>query len=325
MERIIIDTDPGIDDMFAIMLALQSEEIVIEGITTVEGNGRLEDVTNNAMKILTMMGRTDIKVYKGCKLSHGHGFDIVEEIHGRDAMGDVVSCDMIDMSYEDEYAVDYILRTIKENPGEITLATLGPLINIAEAIKKEPETMKLVKRIVMMGGAIEGGNVNAYAEANFFNDAEAAKAIVASHIPEKVMIGLDGTHKMQISSDVREIFNTIDSELAHTIYKITQTYVDFYWKQLEVRGFIPHDVLVIMYLIDPDIAMIKNCYIAIETEGIRRGQSVVSFNNVTYNAKVCTDAHSEQAIRLLFSRLFPKQQQDVELMLDRIYTRNYNM
>ena len=319
MERIIIDTDPGIDDTFAILLALQSPEIKVEGITTVEGNGHIENVTKNALRILEMAGRQDVKVYKGSSIKN-KDFSEVEEIHGIDAFGGVFKDFEPQCSCEAEHAVDFIIRKVSENPGEITLATLGPLVNIAAAVKKAPEAMKQVRKIVIMGGAVNGGNVSPVAEANFFNAPDAADIVMTSAIPEKVMVGLDATCKLLLSSNVREILHQIKNKIANALYDITQVYVDFYWKTVRITGFTPHDTLVILYLINPALAETRRGKVRVVEEGLAKGQSVVDFNAADKDAEVCLDVDRTACIRKLLETMFPGNLEEInEALLNNVY------
>ena len=313
MERIIIDSDPGIDDTCAILLALASDAITVEGITTVEGNGTLEHVTRNALRILSLAGREDVPVFKGCRLP-GHDFSVVNEIHGKDAFGDVFEDDINDSSCESEHAVDFIIRTVSENPGEITIAALGPLKNIAQAIVKAPEVMKRVRRLILMGGAIQGGNVTPVAEANIHGDPEAAHIVFSSGIDDILMVGLDATSKFLINADLRELFVHLDDAIAQAIYKISRIYVDFYWESSHIIGFVPHDALVIMYLIDQSIIDTRDYRITVVTEeGPSLGRTIAQDENP--NAKVCIDLHYRDAIRLFYKTMFPEESE----LLDHVF------
>ncbi len=319
MERIIIDTDPGIDDAFAIFLALASDAITVEGITTVEGNGTLEHVTENAKRILSFAGRADIPVCPGARLP-GHDFSVVNQIHGFDAFGDVLEESLANGIGESEEAVDFILRTVSENPGEITIAALGPLKNIAEAIKRAPEVMKDLKRLIIMGGALNGGNVTPVAEANIHGDPLSAHIVFSSDIGEIIMTGLDATSKFHISADLREILYQLDDEIAQLLYKISRVYVDFYFKTSQIIGFVPHDVLVILYLIDPSVIDTHEYRISVVTErGPALGQTVVTEGRT--NARVCIDLHYREAIRLFYRTMFPDSREILDCVLDRLWSQ----
>ncbi len=187
--RFIIDTDTGADDACALIYAAKSENAVIEGITVLAGNVELEQGTKNALMALELAG-CDAPVYKGA--DHRYGGDRIDafSVFGKDGMGDA---DLIHPSREaeDGDAIDFILDTVKNNPGEIEIICLGPATNIAKAIDKDPETMKQVKMIWSMGTAGLGpGNATPVAEFNIYSDADAYKVLLDSHLPVTI-IGLD--------------------------------------------------------------------------------------------------------------------------------------
>jgi purine nucleosidase len=315
MERVIIDTDPGIDDTFAILLALFSSEVEVEGLTIVEGNGCLEDVTRNALRILAVVRAGCVGVYRGCRLE-GKDFSDVRGIHGDDAWGDAYGMVVPDDCEEDESAVDFIIRKIAEHPGEITIAALGPLSNIAAAVEKDPETMRLAKGLVIMGGAVGEGNVTPFAEANFHNAPGAAATVFASGIPNITMICLDATREMLVTSELRERIGRLGGELADVLYRITRKYRDFYRRRSGLDGFTPHDAMVIAYLIRPDLAEVFDCRVEVVTEGEEAGRSLVDRDSPNPNAQACVSAKIDEVISMLFCTLFPWFPRAVEAALD---------
>ena len=315
MKRVVIDTDPGIDDTFAILTAINAPKLRIEGITTVEGNGPIDVVTNNVFRILSLADHPDIKVYQGGRLP-GKDFTDVHEIHGRDGWGDIFSAVDWKKQPESESAVDFLIRIVTENPNEITIAALGPLVNIAAAIRKDPEAMKKAEGLVIMGGAIEGGNVTACSEANFHNAPEAARVVMNSGIENITMVGLDVTRKFLISSRTRELFLRMDGKMAKTLYDISQKYVDFHWRSGRQRGFTPHDVMVLLYIIRPGLFTTRKSRVEVVTEGVERGRSMVNLESNTPNAEVCIDSEIQEAIRLMLTLLFPGHVDDIDNVLN---------
>lgn len=190
--KVIIDTDTAGDDAAAIIMAALYPEIDIKGVTVVSGNVALEQGAKNALMSLEVAGRTDVPVYCGAKESiAGEEYDIFS-VYGEDGMGDA---DLIHPTTTPESmpAVDFILKTVAEHPGEIDLIALGPATNIAKAIKEDPKTMAKVKHIWVMGTAGFGpGNASPVAEFNIFKDPDAFKILADSGIPMTVM-GLDET------------------------------------------------------------------------------------------------------------------------------------
>ncbi len=189
VRHFIIDTDTGADDACALIYAAKSDNVVIEGVTVLAGNVELEQGTKNALMALELAG-SDAPVYKGA--DHRYGGERIEaySVFGTDGMGDA---DLIHpaRTAEDKDAIDFILDTVRANPGEIEILSIGPATNIALAIDKDPETMKQVKMIWSMGSAGLGpGNATPVAEFNVYSDAEAYKKMLDSGLPVTI-VGLD--------------------------------------------------------------------------------------------------------------------------------------
>lgn len=186
-QKIIIDTDPGIDDALAVLLALASTELDILGITTVIGNISLETAFNNTRRLCALAGRAEIPVFKGCGQPLKREWVSAEWVHGRDGLGGVVLPES-KAEKKTQHAVDFLLTELdKHLPQTITLAALGPLTNIAEALQKAPEIMQKLKKIVIMGGSFDEklnprGNASPYAEYNIFADPHAADLVFNSGI-----------------------------------------------------------------------------------------------------------------------------------------------
>ena len=204
--KIILDTDPGNDDLLAIVMALQSDLIDIRGLTIVGGNASLENTTNNALSLLTYMSREEVPVYIGDPSALNEGSTSPEEydefishrieIHGHTGLH--VDLPMPSIKPIEGHAVDFIIREAELHKGEMVLVGIGPLTNIAKAIKKQPELKQWLKGIYLMGGAINvAGNVTEYAEFNIYCDPEAANYVLSSGIGINVC-GLDITRETYV-------------------------------------------------------------------------------------------------------------------------------
>lgn len=185
-KKVVIDCDPGIDDSFALLLAMKHLDIL--GITAVGGNTGLADTSRNARFLTELGGRTDIPVYGGYDLALLGKSERAEEVHGSRGLGNVEIGEP-KKRLEDEHAVDFLTRIFKEQK-EVTLVTLGPLTNVAHALLKEPALKKRIPEIVCMGGSVTCGNSSACGEFNIYADPEAAKIVFESGIPIK-MAGLN--------------------------------------------------------------------------------------------------------------------------------------
>lgn len=190
MRKIIIDTDTGSDDAVAILMALRDPSVQVLAVTTVCGNVNMEQATVNAFRSIDAAQTYVPPVHQGAYRPLMRNAVTAENVHGRDGMGDI-GLPVPDMLPEKEHAVEAILRLVRENPGEVEIVTLGPATNLALAIMKDPEAMKLVKHIYSMGSGGYGmGNVTSVAEFNVFVDAEAYKVMVEFAVP-KTLVGID--------------------------------------------------------------------------------------------------------------------------------------
>ena len=318
MERLIIDTDPGVDDAIAILLAIYSKKINIEAITTVCGNCSLEQATKNALKTLNIGNANHIPVYAGANKPLRNEL-VVAKVHGDDGLGNT-SIPESNKEIEKEYAPDYLVRIAKQYPKEITLAPIGPLTNIAIAVENDPNFAKNIKRLVIMGGAEFGGNSSPVAEFNFWEDPEAAKIVFNAGFDEIVMVGLDATNKVVFSPKLREYLKHINTPIAKFIYDITDHYM--YAEQIETKiiGCVIFDALVTGYIIDESILELKDCYVDIATEGICKGQSVVDndgqYHNGKCNARVAYNAYDKKFFDIFYNTLFKEYHKDIKLILD---------
>lgn len=311
MRKIIIDTDPGIDDAIAILLALAAkEELEVVALTTVNGNVGVEQVTKNAFKILAMAGRSDIPVYKGNSKPLERENEHCEEFHGDDGLGNY-GLEECTGNLQEESAADFLVRKVREEKGEITLVPIGPLTNIAEAIQKDPEFVKNVKEVVIMGGAEHGGNMSPHAEFNFWMDPEAAKIVFAAGFEKVTMIGLDATSYVFLSPAMRELLYLINTPVSRFIHKITRLYADGHWEIEKKLGCELCDVLTIAYLLDESVVTKVDAFVDVETQGLCDGASVVYrtkyYPDKVKNCEVAVKADTKQFFDIFFGYLFPEQ------------------
>src|SRR5579862_6735068 len=171
--RIILDTDPGVDDAMAFFLALRSPELKVEAITPVSGNVPLSLTLPNALRLLEIAGRRDIPVAAGASAPLVRRLVTARYAHGENGLGGV-DFPAPSLKPVSESAVEMIRRIVRSSPGEITVVALGPLTNVATALKADPELAKMIRAIVLMGGSLSGGNITPAAEFNFYVDPEAA-------------------------------------------------------------------------------------------------------------------------------------------------------
>jgi len=311
-QKIIIDTDPGIDDTMAIFLSLNSPELDLLGLTTVYGNTSTDQGTINALRILEISSRQDIPVFGGAdkplKTQYtGKG----QFVHGHDGQGNT-NLDPPSTKAESGSAVDFLEKIIKENPGEIILVPIGPLTNIAELLLKNPKIAKDIKEIVLMGGnALSQGNASPSAEANIRNDPEAADIVFAADC-EISMVGLDVTNQVFMGKeDIEKIVN-FDSPQTKHLKKIFPFYVDFLTQFFDKEGMATHDSSAIAYLIDRNLFKTIQYPIVVETLGISRGKTWMGtgMDQLDHNpwenrrnVNICIEVDEEKVIDLIIERV----------------------
>ncbi|MFY9742576.1 MAG: nucleoside hydrolase, partial [Candidatus Sulfotelmatobacter sp.] len=188
-QRVIIDTDPGTDDAMAIILALNSPELKVEALTVVPGNVDGRQGLENALKIVSLAGRCDVTVAGGAHHPLNQKLITAQYWHGKNGLADV-ELPPSKCKADARFGPDLIIELLHKYPHQITLIPIGPLTNIALAVSKDPSIVGLAKDIVIMGGSITGGNVNGAAEANIYNDPEAAQIVFQAGWP-LTMVGLD--------------------------------------------------------------------------------------------------------------------------------------
>ena len=216
--KIIIDTDPGQDDAAALMLAFASpDELNLLGITTVAGNVPLSYTSRNARIVCELCGETGRRIFEGADRPMVRPLVTAEHVHGKTGLDGPVM-DEPKMALQPGHAVDFIIDTIRcEEPGTVTLCTLGPQTNIALALQKAPDIAPRVQQVVMMGGGcFEGGNITPAAEFNIYVDPEAADIVFKSGVPLVVM-PLDVTHKALTTRARVEAFRALGNEAGRMV------------------------------------------------------------------------------------------------------------
>uniref|UniRef100_M1CV94 Inosine-uridine preferring nucleoside hydrolase family protein n=1 Tax=Solanum tuberosum TaxID=4113 RepID=M1CV94_SOLTU len=203
IKKIIIDTDPGIDDAIAIFVALQSPEIEVIGLTTIFGNVHTTLSTRNALHLLEIAGRTDIPVAEGSHVTVTEGVKLQSSgyVHGTDGLGNQNISPPKGKPIE-QTAAEFLIQQASLYPGKVTVVALGPLTNIALAIQLDPEFFTNVGQIVVLGGAFSvNGNVSPAAEANIFKDPTAADIVFTSGA-DVLTVGLNITHQVVLTGNL---------------------------------------------------------------------------------------------------------------------------
>jgi purine nucleosidase len=281
--KVIFDTDflvPPQDDGLALALALKSPELQILGVTTVAGNGEMQQETADALRELEILGRSDIPVYMGSERPFVHqASEWAQTIHGKwwsDAPPVEPPGGFAKTQAQQESAVDFIIRTVNANPGQIYIIAIGPLTNIATAIRQSPGLAQKIKQLNIMGGAIGsldggGGNSTPNAEFNFWVDPEAAQVVVRSGVPIK-LTGLNVSRKTSFTKDSYDKIVAVDTPLTRFLKEQMDKR---YAANPNSRGGFMYDELTVASLIDPTLVMSKDMYVDVDiNHGPNYGVSV---------------------------------------------------
>jgi len=275
--KVLIDTDPGIDDAMALIFAHLAPSIEIVGITTVMGNGSIETVTQNALYICEQFD-INVPIHQGA----AQPLLVAPEapaafVHGDDALGNVQP-PTASHSIGEQYAAGFIVDTILAHPHEITLVSLGRLTNIAMALRINPDIANLVKQVVVMGGALGSnqftGNISPVAEANIYGDPHAADLVLTAAWPV-TLVGLDVTMQCIMTATHVQDLRSRAGSAGQFIWDITRHYDAFYRSTHGTDGFAIHDSCPIAYLLAPELFDVQAGPVRVVTEGISRGQTIL--------------------------------------------------
>jgi len=304
MKRLVIDTDPGVDDAHAILLAAAHPNARIEAITTLGGNVPLAHTTANACKILDALG-LDVPVFAGVDgalLEREH--EDAAHVHGTDGLGDA-GIPASTRKVEKEHAVHALIRLANENPGELTLVAIGPLTNIAIATRLDPELPQKYKELIVMGGAIyaQGNTPNTATEFNIYRDPEAA-AIVFQNWTNITLSSWETTVAHPISEALLEELCQTPTPLGNFFNKITAKIADFMQSIIGEKAMYAADAIAMAAAIEPSIiTRAQNCHVHIERAGqYTRGQTIVDWhahNGLSPNARIILELDAERFYELM--------------------------
>lgn len=261
--RVILDTDPGIDDALAILLAISSPEIELRGVAVAGGNCSLADGVRNALSVLALGGRQDIPVYAGVALPLIRPPYTAPESHGDAGLG-YARLPNSPKKPAGEHAVDMLIREIMSSPGGITLVALAPLTNVALAIRKEPRIVQAVREVIIMGGALNvEGNTTPLAEFNFFVDPHAAHIVLHSGMPI-TLIPWDITRKVLLTQAHVKRLLQIDSPVSRFIEEATRYYIEFHEAYFGYAGCSINDPAALALVFFPNLAGTKLIHVDVE-------------------------------------------------------------
>jgi len=276
---LIIDTDPGADDVVALLLALASQqELNVLALTTVAGNVRLDKTSRNARLAREWAGREEVPVYAGAPKPLMRTPIYAEDIHGKEGLSGVAIHEP-KAGLAEGNAVNYLIDTLKAaRPHSITLAMLGPQTNLALALIQEPGIVQGIKEVVVMGGAhFNGGNITPVAEFNLFADPQAAEVVLKSGV-KLTYLPLDITHKILTSGARLKQIAAIDNTASELVSNILNEYIKGDMEHYGLAGGPVHDATVIAYLLKPELFTGRSVNVVVDSrEGPTFGQTIVDW------------------------------------------------
>ncbi len=277
MTRIILDTDPGTDDAIALFLALASSEVQLEAITTTHGNVGIDLTTRNALALLELAGREDIPVARGSALPLVRPLVDAALVHGESGLGRLTLPEPATRPMA-QHAVDLLIERVLAAPNEITLVAVGPLTNLALAVRREPALARLVKEVVIMGGALRvPGNVTPAAEFNIYADPHAAQVVLLAGWPVR-LVALDVTNITSVSREQIAQLAQAGGKIGQAIEQMLRHYFEVFAPTSSRQGFALHDPLALAAAFRPDFITWEPLHVEVELSGtLTLGATVAAY------------------------------------------------
>ncbi|CAN5308911.1 pyrimidine-specific ribonucleoside hydrolase RihA [soil metagenome] len=302
---VILDVDPGHDDAVALMLACGHPDLDLLAVTTVAGNVTIEKTTRNALRVLSLVGCTDVPVGVGAPEPLERPLHTAEDIHGKSGLDGPEEIPHAGFEPDESGAVALIADTLRASTEPVTLIPVGPLTNIAAFLREHPGLKDRVARISLMGGSMGLGNTTPAAEFNIYVDPEAAREVFESGLPI-TMSGLDVTHQAGAGPRERARLRAT-GRVGHVV----AGFLDFFAATYEsVFGFDApplHDPVAVAAVLEPGLLKTRPMRVDIECESdLTRGETVCDFYGVTGmapNAEVGVELDRERFFRLLYGAL----------------------
>jgi len=274
--KVIFDTDPGIDDAMALLYLSKLSQIDLLGITTVVGNADIDTTTRNALFLRQQFGMTAPVVRGAGETLDGVSKDEPVIVHGKNGLGGIEIPAVDESGLQPGTASQFIIDTVKANPGEVTIIAVGRMTNLALALRQDPSIAKLVKQVIIMGGAFgykgRSGNVTPLAEANIHGDPVAADEMFAADWPV-VAVGLDVTHDIILDTDYLAALSRDVGQNGELLRQMCDHYARFYKDVMGLSGVVGHDLLAVTYAIFPEWFETRRGPIVTIRDGLAVGQT----------------------------------------------------
>lgn len=305
-KHILLDTDPGIDDALAILLALASPEIEVDGISIVHGNCSTQQGTINALSVLELAQAAHIPVASGCELPLVQPSLLAPETHGNTGLG-YAQLPKPAASPKVQHGSDFLIEKIMSQPGKISLVCIGPLTNVALAIRKEPRIVQAVREIFIMGGAIRHeGNTTPLAEFNTYVDPHAAHIVYHSGMPI-ILTPLDVTYECILTHEDVERLLKINSPITKFIADSTRFYMQFHDEYQKIAGCVINDPLTLALTFMPELCDYQELYVDVDISGgVSMGKTFADFYkalNKPANMKVALGVKARAFMELFLDRM----------------------
>jgi purine nucleosidase len=305
-KRILFDTDPGIDDALAILLALASPELLVDGISVVHGNCSVDQAVTNALAVLELARAADFPVARGFDLPLVQPSLLAPETHGNSGLG-YASLPAPKKKPVAQHGVEFLIERIMSAPGEITLVCMGPLTNVAVAIRKEPRIVQAVSDVIIMGGAIRHqGNTTPLAEFNVYVDPHAAHMVYHSGMPI-TLVPLDVTYQCILTAADVARLGKIKSPIPGFIADSTRFYMEFHDEYQKIEGCIINDPLALALTFAPDLCDYEEHFVDVDISGgVSMGNTFADFYKLTKqpaNMKVALGVRARDFIELFLERM----------------------
>lgn len=314
--KIILDVDTGTDDAVAILLAALHPDLDLVGVTTVNGNVPVENTTDNTLRVLDLVDRSDVPVFPG--LAHPiarRGFPGQRHFRAgtkEDMHGLALPLPEARTSARSTSAVEYLVETLRSTTEQLTLVAVGPQSNIATAVAVDPSIRDAVSELVIMGGAHACGNVTASAEFNIWADAEAAHMVFSAGFPHLTLVTLDATHQALITRTDCERFAALDTPAGRAAADLITRRIDAYSAShgpgIDQAAPV-HDAVCVAYLLRPDLVTTRHLHVSVDTGGSATvGRTIIdTCPNATEapNAHVAFTADARKLVDLLVETLGP--------------------
>ncbi|MGW5053946.1 nucleoside hydrolase [Actinokineospora sp. NPDC004072] len=285
--RLIVDADPGIDDALALLYLAAQPELEIVAVGSIHGNGPAAQTAANAKHVLALAGLPDVPVAVGAWRPLAQPLETAEFVHGPDALGGHGA--PISPGAQGESAAEQLVRLARANPGELTLLALGPLTNVALALLLEPDLPRLLRAVVVLGGAIGvPGNLTAHADANFYHDPEAADLVLGAGFA-MTLIGLNVTEAARADGAWLDALSASDEPRAQFSTAVLAHYAAFYTNMFGIRVATLHDPLAAAMTVDPSLGTYEQMVVGVELAGVHtRGQTLTDLRRLSSDVHIAS-------------------------------------